>query len=131
MTLQLFAPRLRRYAGQPGSTAELADWTPRVDILEHSDRFVVDADVPGVAPDSIDIEMQDNVLTISGTRELAEEGEATLRRERPAGRFLRRFTLPVNVDGDAIEARCQHGLLQVTIPKQQKPAARRIEVEAA
>ncbi|HEY6643756.1 Hsp20/alpha crystallin family protein [Povalibacter sp.] len=115
-----------------GSSAT-ADWIPSADILEYSDRFVLKFDVPGVNASAIDITLDQGVLTISGERpvELANDGVERSRRERPQGRFHRRFTLPDTVDAAAVRATGRDGILEVTIPKQAKAQPRRIEVVSA
>lgn len=111
-----------------------ADWIPAVDILEEKDGFVIRADLPGVSPDAIDVRMEDGLLSISGerNRETDTEFEGVRRFERSAGKFVRRFTLPDNVDAEGIAARSANGILEVSIPKQPEvDTTRRIAVEAA
>jgi HSP20 family protein len=111
----------------------VADWVPAVDIIEEKDRFLLRADVPGVAPADIDISMEDGVLTISGERqtEKHEDAEGVRRFERVSGRFHRRFTLPETADADGIAAKSTNGILEVSIPKLPEVQPRRITVEAA
>lgn len=111
----------------------LADWVPAMDILAEKERFVLRADLPGVAPDAIDIHMDKGVLSISGERENSSDLEenAAHRLERVTGRFARRFTLPETADADNISARCSNGILEVSIPKLPEILHRRITVEAA
>lgn len=111
----------------------VSDWAPAVDIVEEKDRFVLRADVPGVAPDDIDISMEEGILTIAGERqtEKHEAAEGMKRFERVSGKFYRRFTLPETANADDISARCANGILEVSIPKQPEVQPRRITVEAA
>jgi len=111
----------------------VADWVPAVDIFEEKDRFVVRADVPGVAPEDIDVSMDSNVLNVSGERrgEVRAEDAGVQRVERATGRFFRHFTLPESVDAEGIKAKCSNGILEVSIPKLPEIQARRIAVEAA
>ena len=120
--------RVGRFADDGG-----ADWMPAVDITEQKDRFVLQADLPGVARDAIDIRMDDGVLTITGerSRESDEEFEGVRRFERSTGKFLRRFTLPDTADAENITARSENGILEVSIPKRPEVQARRINIEAA
>lgn len=107
-------------------------WTPRVDVREEATRFVILADVPGVDPSTIEIRMDDNVLSLKGERKAedpAEGGKAT-RLERNHGRFDRRFVLPDGADAEAISASGKHGVLQIVIPKKAQTASRRIVVNA-
>ena len=108
-------------------------WTPAVDVFEEKDRFVVRADVPGVNPADIEVNMENGILSVSGER-LSEDRsnvDGVSRYERVAGRFLRRFTLPETADADAIKARSANGILEISIPKQPTVQPRRIAVEAA
>lgn len=108
-------------------------WVPAVDIFEEKDSFIVRADLPGVDPDDIEVNMENGVLTVSGERKNEErsEFEGVSRIERISGRFLRRFTLPDTADADAIKAKCRNGILEIIIPKQAVVQPRRITVEAA
>lgn len=108
-----------------------ADWTPAVDITESSDCYVLRADLPGVAPESIDISLENQVLTLEGSRAAVGENGRRHHAERVSGRFQRRFTLPATVDGERIEARSVHGTLEITVPKLPEVLPRRIEIEAA
>jgi len=108
-----------------------ANWAPSVDISEDDNGFTLLADIPGVAPENIDISMEKGVLTIKGERqsENTEENENYRRVERVSGQFYRRFTLPDSADSDKIEAKSEHGVLKITIPKQEVAVSRRIEVK--
>ena len=110
-----------------------ADWAPAVDIIEEKDRFVLRADVPGVAPGDIEISMDAGVLNVSGERhsESPDEEAGVRRVERASGRFFRRFTLPESADASGITAKSSNGILEVAIPKLPEVQARRIEVQAA
>ena len=113
------------------SNVVTSHWMPLVDIEESDERFVIRADLPGVAPDAIEISMVDGVLTLRGERS-AEEGvppTALRRAERPRGSFYRRFSLPDGVDAGAISARAEHGVLTVTIPRRGATNPRRIVVD--
>ena len=135
--LDLLHRDLDRLVGSRGagrdSQEPVADWVPAVDIIEDKTRFVLRADVPGVNPEDIDVAMDNGILSVSGERNpIAVGDDAGVQRiERATGRFYRRFTLPETADADAITARCQNGILEVTIPKAPEIQARRITVEAA
>ena len=117
-----------------GSTDESAvvtsQWVPRVDIKEESDRFVIYADLPGVAPQDIEVQMDKGVLTIKGERsiESAQDSDRYSRVERRHGRFHRRFALPDSADPDGIAASGRHGVLEIVIPKRLETKPRRIQV---
>lgn len=110
-----------------------AGWAPAVDIIEEKARFVLRADVPGVAAGDIEISMDAGVLSVAGERHAdSATDEPGLRRvERASGRFLRRFSLPESADAGAITAKTSNGILEVAIPKLPEVQARRIAVEAA
>ena len=109
------------------------NWIPAVDIAELDDRFVLAADVPGVDPASIEISMDDGVLTLRGERanERDDNIKGARRIERRSGKFFRRFQLPDTVDADNVSASSSHGVLEISIPKKAKPEPRRISVNAA
>jgi HSP20 family protein len=116
-------------ASRPAVTNSAA-WTPPVDLQEESDRFVLRADVPGVALKDIAVSAEDGTLTIRGER-LAREhvvGDGFEHIERAAGTFLRRFTLPDSARAEAIKARYADGVLEIEIPKQPRVEAKRISV---
>jgi len=110
-----------------------AAWVPPVDVLEEKDGIRIMAELPGVKPDQVGISLEGNVLTIHGTKEqLAEEHtERVHRYERVYGAFERTFTLPSTVDANAIKAHYEHGVLTVTLPKEEKAKPRQIQVQAA
>ncbi len=121
------------YPGRDGNGEVVADWVPAVDIVEEKERFVLRADVPGVKPEDIEVDMENGVLTVSGRRneESSEEHEGMRRVERISGRFFRRFSLPDTANADAISATSKDGILEVVIPKQPAVQARRITVQTA
>ncbi len=110
-----------------------ASWVPPVDILEQPDAIRITAEVPGVKPEDVKISLENNVLTIHGTKEqVAEERtERVHRYERTYGAFERSFTLPTTVDANNIKATYEHGVLTVTLPKVEKAKPRQIAVQIA
>lgn len=127
---RLFDDSYYGLADSDQSSAVTSHWAPAVDIEEESDRFVLRADVPGVESKDIEITMENGVLTIKGqrSREDTEERDGYKRVERVYGNFYRRFTLPDTADADKISATSKSGVLEVTIPKQEKVQPRRIQV---
>ena len=126
--------RLRREIDQGFDTvARDASWTPAVDIHEESKQFVVRADLPGVKPTDIEITAEKGVLSLRGARNFEQQNDEGhySRVERVSGKFVRTFTLPDNVQTDAIKAQFRDGVLELTIPKVAKAEPRRIEVQAA
>ncbi|MDZ7643626.1 MAG: Hsp20/alpha crystallin family protein [Woeseiaceae bacterium] len=116
------------------SSSATADWVPAVDITEFNNSFELYVDVPGVDPKDVEITLDNGVLTISGERQYLkrtdDEGPSRRRTERAYGRFDRRFILPDTVDADNVKAANNHGVLEITIPKQAKAQPRRIQVAA-
>ena len=126
--------RLRRELDENfETTARDASWTPAVDIHEEASQFTVRADLPGVKPSDIEITAEKGVLSLKGSRNFeqkTDDGHYS-RIERVSGKFVRTFTLPENVQTDAIKAQFKDGVLELTIPKAAKAEPRRIEVQAA
>lgn len=105
-----------------GNGNRVTGFTPLVDVHETEEEYRVKVDLPGVKADDVSVEVNDNVLSISGSRAADETGQAQLV-ERPYGSFVRTLTLPQGVDSDSIEAGYQDGVLELRIPKpaEQKP----------
>jgi HSP20 family protein len=112
------------------SSVVTSQWTPRVDIKEEAGRFVILADIPGVDPKDIDINMDKGILTIKGERrtEKKEETERFSRVERAHGVFHRRFALPDSANPENITATGRNGVLEISIPKRPETTPRRIAV---
>lgn len=101
-------------------------WSPRIDVVKRESEIIVRADVPGVKPEEIDVEVEDGILTLSGEHEekIEEKEERYLRRERRYGSFSRSMTLPEGVKADDIEATSTDGVLELRVPlpkPEQKP----------
>jgi HSP20 family protein len=122
----------RLLSDKDSDTNELGDWIPAVDIKEEENRYLIRADVPGVAPADLEITMEDGTLTSQGHRDtkFEEEREGLRRVERVTGRFYRRFSLPDTADAESIAADCRDGVLEISIPKQAKSLPRRIQINA-
>ncbi len=120
--------------GQENGDSAIATstWIPAVDIKEEADRFLIEADIPGVEPKDIEISMEGGVLTIKGERktEQKEEGKGYKRVERAHGTFYRRFSLPDTADAEGVSASGKNGVLQVTIPKKPVAQPRKIAVQS-
>ena len=111
-------------------------WVPALDVVEKKDSYLVFAELPGVNPSELDINFEQNVLTIRGTKhsliDATAHGELRVyAAERTTGSFERSIRLPEYVDGDHINAEFSNGLLTVTVPKAQAAQPRRIEIKAA
>jgi HSP20 family protein len=105
-------------------------WVPAMDLVEADDHFVLKADLPGLAEGDVAIEVQDNVLTISGSREAEHERneQGWYRLERSYGSFSRSLTLPDGVDADKVEANFDRGVLEVRVPQPEERKPRRISI---
>ena len=104
---------------------------PSMDLAETDTHYVLKADLPGVAEDDVSIELDDNVLTVSGERkaEHEEKKEGYHRVERSFGQFRRSLTLPDGVDADAIAATFDKGVLEIRIPKPEERKPRRVAIK--
>ena len=112
-------------------TARAARWMP-MDLFRVEDRYVVNVDLPGVDPGSIDLDIDGNTLTISAERTIgASDGARWLAQERPAGRYTRQLSLGTDLDLDAIQAAYENGVLSLTIPVAERAKPRKIAVEQA
>src|SRR5690606_12694760 len=110
-----------------------AMWMPRLDLTETPDAFVARMDLPGLKREEIQVDVQNNRLTVRGERktETREEKEDVVRMERSFGTFFRAITLPTDVRWDDVEATFEDGVLTLTIPKAEETKPRRIEVQPA
>lgn len=108
------------------------EWSPAVDITEKKDELVLTAELPGMSRDDIEIELENNVLTIRGEKkqEAEDKNRNFHRRERAYGSFRRMLAVPRDVDESAIKASFKKGVLSIELPKSEeaRKSARRIEV---
>jgi len=127
-----FNDEMNRYFSltRTGAANQEHDWMPAVDIREEDKQYLLTADIPGVNRKDIEITLEEGVLTVKGERntetDVSEAGYR--RRERTHGTFMRQFTLPDTVNATSISATARDGVLEITIPKQDKPEARKITV---
>ncbi|MDK8462438.1 Hsp20/alpha crystallin family protein [Marinobacter sp. SS13-12] len=108
-----------------------SDWAPAVDIKETPEAFNIEAELPGMSKDDVKVTVQDGVLSIQGERKHEEETDDKKhhRIERFYGSFLRRFTLPENVDENSIRANFKDGVLSLTLTKAEPAEPKAIEVD--
>lgn len=106
---------------------------PAVNMWQGEQSVAVTTELPGIAPDDIDISVKDDVLTISGERKAPEIGDKGVwhRRERLYGKFARTIQLPFRVDPDKVEARFNNGILQIEMQRPVEDRPRRIEITTA
>ena len=127
---RLFEQTLDRSRGErEGMVA--GTWAPAVDIYETPDSIVLQAELPGLSKDDIDIQVRDNVLTLKGERRSEKEVKEGnyLRVERAYGGFQRAFTLPAAVQADKIRAVFKDGVLDVSIPKAEEAKPKQIKID--
>ena len=105
-------------------------WLPAVDVWETNEELVLSFDLPGIPEDKIAVELDDNVLTVSGERERTQEhsSERFYRFERRYGTFSRSVTLPAGVTDEDITANYKDGVLEVRVPKPEEQKPKRIQV---
>lgn len=111
-------------------TGEDRGWRPAVELTDRGDAFVLTAELPGVKRDDIEVDLEENVLTLRGSKEQEEEekNERYFAWERSYGSFERSFTLPRSVIPEKIEAEFADGVLTVHLPKKKEARGRSIEV---
>jgi HSP20 family protein len=107
-----------------------APFIPLVDIEETEDAWIVEADLPGVKPEDVNVELRGAELAISGEIKERERKGMLRRRTRKTGEFDYHITLPGEADADRIEARLENGVLAVRVPKPEQERPRRVEVKA-
>lgn len=107
-------------------------WIPPMDLTEADGEYVVRADLPGLTREDIEIEVKDDVLTISGERksEHHDSGEGFYRVERSFGRFSRSLDLPAGVDATSVMAEFDNGVLEVRIPKPEEHQPTKVQIGA-
>jgi HSP20 family protein len=116
--------------GVPALATESVGWAPPVDIEEQDDAYVIEAEVPGVTKDDVNIELVSNELTITGEIKEREREGILRKRTRRVGRFEYRVRLPEQVDPDRVEAKLTDGVLSVRVPKHEQAERRRIQVKS-
>ena len=120
------------FEGPGGGNGGARRWTPAMDLLETEDEFVLRADLPGLSESDVNIELEDNVLTVSGERKTEHEDkrEGFYRMERSYGSFSRSLTLPKGIDPEAVTAGFEKGVLEVRVPKPEQRKPRKITIGA-
>jgi len=108
-------------------------FNPAVDVVESDQAYLVKAELPGLSPENIDVQVENDVLTVRGERktENDEQRGGYRRVERRYGSFARSFVLPKGTNPESIEAQIEHGVLTLTIPKVAAVTARKVEVKSA
>lgn len=114
-----------------GEGAEARTWAPAVDVFEREHEVVLKAELPGLTAEDVTVELDDNVLTISGERTFTDRVEDGRyhRVERSYGKFSRSLTLPQGIDEDGVSASFADGVLEVTVPKAEIPSPRKVTIQ--
>jgi len=129
---QLFEDATERRARVDVETSddvETAEWYPVADVYDQKGEYLIAVDLPGIDRSALEITIDDNRLTIKGTRVVTET--STSRPERPTGGFLRTFRVPGSVDQKGIHAAYKDGVLEVRLPKLKEETSRRIEIKVS
>lgn len=126
-----FTDTVSRFLEQPDGTLRSGTWSPPVDIEETRDALLFHVELPGFEREMIDINVENNRLTLSGERKFEEqpEGREYHRVERFYGKFFRTFQLPNTADVEGISANLKNGVLTVSVPKRADAKPRQIEVK--
>lgn len=113
---------------QEGTVA--GQWTPAVDIFETEEHIIIRAEVPGIDQSALDVEVKDDRLILQGERQFEEAAGRNYHRvERAYGGFRRVFSLPVMVQQDRVRAVLKNGVLEITLPKEDKGKPKQVQVE--
>ncbi|MDX9875516.1 MAG: Hsp20/alpha crystallin family protein [Spongiibacteraceae bacterium] len=124
---RLFDTRL--LGGTELSSVRSFDWVPTVDIHEDDAAYHFEVDLPGVNRDDIEITAHNGILSIKGTRHAVHEDKEKKRSERYYGTFLREFSMPENADLDNVQAKCENGVLAISVPKVAQSEPKRVTVQ--
>ena len=119
-----------RGQGRTSEEARATDWAPAVDIFEREGHTVLRAELPGIEPKDVDIQVENNVLSLRGERKFDAEvkREDCHRVERTYGTFSRSFTLPNALDTEKIQAEYKDGVLEVTLPQKEEAKPKQISI---
>ena len=135
--LEQMTDRMRRMleqtfgrSGAPGRAGAPSGWVPFVDIEEEDDAYVVEADLPGVKREDVNIEIVGNELMITGELKERERKGIMRRSTRRTGRFEYRVALPEPVEADNVEAKLTDGVLTLRVPKSQRAQRRKVEIKS-
>ncbi len=117
-------------SGRNKEEAAMVNWYPAVDVYEDQERVVISAELPGIDPKNVELNIEGDVLTLKGERkfEHEENKENYLRVERAYGTFMRSFTLPDYVDKDNISAEYEKGILKITLPKKPETKPKKVQI---
>lgn len=126
-----FVDRVFSNGDTPETSLFKGAWAPAVDISEDSDNFYLEIELPGMDKDSVKVQYEEGLLTISGEKKSEREDKKVNyhRVERNYGRFERSFRVPSRILGDKVDANFSNGVLQVTLPKADEVKPKQIDVK--
>jgi HSP20 family protein len=112
------------------TSAPVRRFAPATDLIESDTHYILRADLPGLSEDDVNIEFEGNVLSVSGERKSEHEhrGQGYYRVERSYGSFRRSLRLPEGVDGEAIKANFDKGVLEITVPKPEAAKPHKVQI---
>jgi HSP20 family protein len=128
---RLFEDALSKSVGhESGGSLASEGWKPPLDMFEEADRYVLRADLPGVASTDVEIRVEDGTLQVRGERRADADvsREAYLRVERPHGRFAVQVSLPPSVDAQNVQALHRNGVIEIVLPKRREEPPSRVEI---
>ena len=131
---QLFEDATERRARERAETRdeiERADWIPVADVYEHAEEYVVAMDLPGIERAALEINLENERLSVKGTRSSANGATGKHRTERPQGKFNRSFDVPTAVDPEQIEAEYKDGVLYVRLPKRKEQTSQPLKIKVS
>lgn len=108
-------------------------WLPAMDLVEADEHYVLRADLPGLSDEDVNVQLEDNVLTISGERRTEQDTkqQGRYRLERAFGSFSRSLSLPEGIDPDSVQAHFDRGVLEIRIPKPEQKKPRQVQITIA
>jgi HSP20 family protein len=125
--MRLFEDAVTRMMSEPRTARP---WSPPVDIFETEDALVLKADLPDVNPEDIEVQVENQTLTIRGQRKFEQQADkgGFHRIERSYGTFVRTFTVPTTVDTEKVQADYKNGVLTITLPKKEAAKPRQVKI---
>ena len=124
---RLFDEMTRDFGQLAPTPVAAAEFAPALDVSEPEGAWTVRAEIPGVAPEEIEVSVTGNVLTIRGEKKQESAGGG--RSERRYGKFVRTLEFPTDLDGGKVEAKSRHGVLSVTLPKAESSRPRTVAIK--
>jgi HSP20 family protein len=121
----------RMWRGFGGAPASTEDWNISLDVVQRPDEIVVKASIPGVKPETIDLAIEDNILTLRADRkpDFEDEKSVYLIQERPTGSFYRALRLPETVDSSKVQSNYENGVLTIILPKAEEKKKKQIKIQ--